>query len=75
MFNWLGLALALLKLANMIVSWLDRESLLNEGERRAYGKQLAENAKRAKLVKDVEERLGKASDAEILRELKDDFRD
>lgn len=72
---WIQFAVLLLQLANKIVSWRQREGLLAEGEQRAYTKQLAENARRAKLAKESDARIDKMSDAEVLEELKNDFRD
>jgi hypothetical protein len=73
--TWFSLALALLKFANMLLEWRLRESLLNEGEKRQVAKQLAEITKRTSLLKEVDEKIEKATDQEILEVLKNDFRD
>lgn len=75
MFDWVKLALLLLQLANKIVDRRRERGLLQEGEERAYAKQLVENARQTKIIKEIEERLLHATPEEILTELEGDFRD
>lgn len=75
MFDLVKLALAVMQLVNYFMEKREREGLLTEGEKRAYGKQLVENARRAGIVKAIDEKFQKASDDEVLQELKNDFRD
>lgn len=71
---WVQFAILLLQLANKIVDWRKRENLLSEGEQRAYAKQLAVNAQRVEITKAIDKKFETASDAEVLEELKNDFR-
>lgn len=75
MFDWIKLALGLLQLVNWILERVQTERLLTEGEQRAVAKALVENARRAGIGKKIDEKFEKATDIEVLEELKNDFRD
>lgn len=74
-FSWISLAIALLQFANKIVSWLEREGAIAEGERRAYAKQLAENARRIRVAEAIDKKIEAMTDEEVIKSLEKDFRD
>jgi len=52
---YLKLALGLLKIANGLMDWAERERHLKEGERRAYDKAIQEHANRIEQAKEARE--------------------
>lgn len=70
----LNIALALLGLARTIIAMAEKEKTLNEGEQRAVVKALVATAEAAKMARQVEDEVGKMTDAEIDDALRGDLR-
>jgi hypothetical protein len=62
-------------LARSILSWLEREKAIKEGERREVAKQLAAVAASAQIANEVRDEIGKLTDAQVDDALAGDFRD
>jgi dsRNA-specific ribonuclease len=70
----LQVALLLLNFAKYLIAKFEREKTLNEGEQRAVVKALVELAAAAKMARQIEDEVGKMTDAEIDDALRGDLR-
>ena len=69
------IVLILLQLARSILSWLEREKAIAEGERREVAKQLAAIAGAAQVAMEVRQEIDRLTDAQVNDALAGDFRD
>ena len=69
------IVLILLQLARSILSWLEREKAIAEGERREVAKQLAAVAGAAQVAMEVRQEIDRLTDAQVNDALAGDFRD
>lgn len=69
------IVLILLQLARSILSWLEREKAIAEGERREVAKQLAAVAASAQIAMEVRNEIDRLTDAQVDAGLDGDFRD
>lgn len=74
MISYIKLALALLQIVRWIMTKVDRAQWKAEGRAEVLTEQLALIAKDAGVVKDVSDRIGKMSDADIDAEFGGEFR-
>lgn len=73
--TWLKIAYLLLTIVKSIMTYLERERAIAEGERREIAKQLAAVAASAQVSMEVRAEIEKMTDAEIDKSLDPDFRD
>jgi hypothetical protein len=68
------IVLILLQLARSILSWLERERAIAEGERREVAKQLAAIAASAQIARETADEISRLTDAQVDDALSGDFR-
>jgi hypothetical protein len=72
--TWIKVVLILLQLARSILSWLERERAIKEGERREVAKQLAAIAASAQIANETRDEIARMTDAQVDDALSGDFR-
>ena len=73
--NWLQLAVGLVKLAQWITEWLNRQKAVQEGHDRAVAEAAKELIKATTVAREIEAEFARKSDEEINKSLEGDFRD
>ncbi len=73
--SWIKAALLLLQVVKSIMDYLERNSAINEGERREVAKQLAAVAGAAQVARETKEEISRLTDAQVDDALGPDFRD
>jgi hypothetical protein len=68
------IVLILLQLTRSILSWLERERAIAEGERREVAKQLAAIAASAQIARETADEISRLTDAQVDDALSGDFR-
>lgn len=72
--TYLKLVVLLLQVTQSILRWMDKQSMIAEGERRVIAKQLAALAATAKVVTDIRTDIGNKTDDEVDAALRGDYR-
>jgi len=69
MFDWLTLAIALLKLVNAIVSWAHDNGMINEGRRQVLAELAANIAAKSKVRDQIKDEVDGMSEDQVDSEL------
>jgi hypothetical protein len=72
--TYFKVALTLLQITKSIITWLERQSAINEGERRILAQELAAVAAAAQISAEVRADVEKMTDAQVDDALAGDFR-
>jgi hypothetical protein len=72
--TYIKIVLLLLQLARSILSWLEREKAIKEGERREVARQLAAVAAAAQIAAETRDEISRLTDAQVDDALSGDFR-
>jgi len=72
--TWIKAAFALLQIIRAIMDYLERNRLIQQGERQQFARELAALAKAVNISQEVKDEIAKLSDAEVDKRLDPDFR-